>query len=522
MNDNTDYSIISDYDDSPLLQVHEFGDVYASRHRTVYLCAVFTGIVISFVLYKLSAGLTWEYSTKVPLVFGLFISIAHIIWRVRSGPRNYLAPDVFYILFYAAFHYSYLVLWLFGIVDAGERAGQRVFPAPEQYYLVMFIVNLGLLSFLFGYELAAPKEKIGVFGKIRSLPTATWTIVGTSIMLLALIIHIGFILGIGIRTWLAEGYQVYIYMERYSRYYRLWRVQFHIFSFGFGIYLTSVALRHQRLFKGKFGITLFLIYLCLIVLEGGRTQMVTHGMILLLVRHFIIKRIKLKSLIIITICALVLFSSIKIVRNIAAFDISKMIQLLKHARETEQTHWYDSLVEMGGSISTVNLTTMLIPGREPYWYGRSYVQAMVHIIPYLSGKLWVYLGVSPSLWLTYTHFGPESAGTGFSIAAEGYLNFGLPGVFFHMAIIGIILRWFYTRFATKTSPASTLIFIIAYGLFMITVRNHVNLLISPLVKIIVVAWLLKSFCGEEEAVAAAYEESDSYESEDGGNDFSYE
>ncbi len=84
MNDNTDYSMISDYSDAPLLQVHEFGDVYASRHRTAYLCAVIAGIVISFVFYKLTAESDWEYSTKVTLVFGLFVCIAHITWRVRS------------------------------------------------------------------------------------------------------------------------------------------------------------------------------------------------------------------------------------------------------------------------------------------------------------------------------------------------------------------------------------------------------------------------------------------------------
>lgn len=511
--------MISDYSDAPLLQVHEFGDVYSSRHKIIYLCAVIACIVISFVLYKSTAGLNWEYDTKVALVFGLFICIAHILWRVRSGPRNYLAPDVFYVLFYAAFHYSYLALWLFGIIDISDRAGKRVFPAPEQYYLVMIIVNLGLLSFLFGYELAAPKERSYVSTKIRSLPTANWTLVGTAIMLLALIIHIGFIFGVGIRTWLTKGYEVYIHMDRFSKYYRLWNTQFQIFSLGFGIYITSVALRHRRLFKGKLGITLFVIYLFLLLLEGGRTQMVIQGMILLLVHHFIIKRIKLKSLIIITICALTAFSAIKIVRNLAAFDIPKMFELLKQARETEQTHWYDSLVEMGGSIRTVNLTTMLVPGRESYWHGRSYVQSIVHIIPYLSGKMLPYLGAGPATWLTYTHFGPQAAGTGFSISAEGYLNFGLPGVFIHMAILGIILRRIYARFATMTSPANTLIFIIAYGIFMISVRNHVSLIITPTFRIIVAAWLLKSFCGEEEIFPAAYEEPDLYELEDGDTDF---
>jgi len=119
-----------------------------------------------------------------------------------------------------------------------------------------------------------------------------------------------------------------------------------------------------------------------------------------------------------------------------------------------------------------------------------------------------YLGASPSVWLTDVFYGAGAAGTGFSIAAEGYLNFGLVGAFMHMAVLGIILRRIYARFAITMSPVSTLVFIVAYGLFMITVRNHVNLLISPLVKVIVVAWLLKSFCGEEEVAAVGYEEAE--------------
>ena len=247
--------------------------------------------------------------------------------------------------------------------------------------------------------------------------------------------------------------------------------------------------------------------------------MVTFGMILLLVRHFVIKRIKLKSLIIIAICALTAFSSIRIVRNVAAFNIPKMIEILKHAGQTEQMHWYDPLVEMGSSVNTVNMTTMLVPDDEPYWHGRSYLQTIIHIFPYMSSVLGRYLGLGPSGWLTHTHFGYGASGTGFSIAAEGYLNFGLPGVFIHMAILGILLRRIYVRFAVTMSPSSTLIFIIAYGLFMVTVRNHVNLLVSPLVRIAVAIWLLKGLCGEEEVVVANYEEPIHYELEETGKSF---
>lgn len=512
MNNYSDYNTIPiDNAQSTALPGTFMEDAYASRHRVLYLGAILVGMAISAVIYALSSGMSWEYATKIALVYGLAICAVHAAWRLRSKPRNYLSPDLFFILFYAAFHYSFLVLWMLGIVSIASQAAARVFRTPEQYPFDMLIVNLGLLGFLFGYELLAPRKEAHPPAEVRKIPTGVWTMIGLMIMALGLIIHLAFIFGVGIKTFMDFGYTVYIYMERFSSYPRLWRIQSHIFALGFGIYITSVALRYGRLFKGKIGITIFLTYLLLLALEGARTQLVTQGMILLLVRHFLIKPIKLKSLIILTIIALFVFSSIRIVRNVAAFNPSKMIKELKQARESKMTHWYDSLVEMGSSVGTVNLTTMVVPNPQPYWYGRSYLQATVHIIPYMSTVLGPQLGLAPSGWLTYTHYGFASAGTGFSLPAEGYLNFGLAGVFFQMAVLGIILRKIYANFAINKTAAGTLVFIVAYGLFMIIVRNHVNLLIAPLVRIILAAWLLKSFCGEQIVAAAEPEEPLIYE-----------
>jgi len=504
----TDYDVVSDYGDVSLLPVSEHTDAYAGNHKSAYLALTLAGTAVLLIIYMLSKTMSWENATAAGVIFGLTVIAIHIAWRLRTRPRNYLSPDIFYLIFYAAFHFSYLVLWLMGIVDAAGRAGERVFPAPRQYPLVMLIVNLGLLGFLFGYELAAPRRKFDTLTQSRKTPTALWTIVGIVFMLAALITHLAFIFHVGITTWFLQGYTVYAHMEEFSQYDRLWRFQFQFFALGFGIYITSVALRYRRLFKGKLGIILFSIYLFLLVMEGGRTQLVTHGMIILLVRHFVIKPIKLRWLLVITICALTAFTLIKLVRQTAAFNIPKMVEMVGEARRAEEIHWYDSFVEMGSSIGTVNLTTAVVPSTHPYWHGRSYIQAVTHIIPYMSTVLMPYLGASPSVWLTDVFYGAGAAGTGFSIAAEGYLNFGLVGAFMHMAVLGIILRWIYARFATTMSPVSTLVFIVAYGLFMITVRNHVNLLISPLVKVIVVAWLLKSFCGEEEVAAVGYEEAE--------------
>lgn len=513
MSSDINYSMEPDYGGTSLLPIPEYEDAYASRHRNLYLLIVLAGIITSIAIYISSREASWEHATAVGLVFGLMVCIAHVVWRLRLRPRNYLAPDVLYILFYAAFHFAFLILWLFGIVGATDPVSAGVFVAPEQYPFVMLIVNLGLLSFLFGYELAAPRRKTNIPTRFRTIPTPIWSVAGLILMLLALIIHVAFIFGVGVRTFMARGYEVYIYMERFSSYYRLWRVQFLIFALGFGIYITSVALRYGRLFRGKFGVILFLIYLCLLAFEGARTRMVAHGMILLTVRHFVIKPIKLKSLLVIIILALFAFSSIGLVRNTAAFNVPEMIKMIREAHKTGQSHWYDSLAEMGSSINTVNLTAIAVPELEPYWHGRSYLQAIAHIFPYMSTITAPYLGLVPSQWVTITRFGYFAAGRGYSIAAEGYLNFGLPGVFFHMMFLGVLFRRIYARFATSVSPVSTLTFIVTYGLFMITVRNHVNLLIAPLVQTIVGIWLLKNLFGEE-VVQVGYEEPVLYEQQD--------
>ncbi len=522
MSNTLTHENLLDYDQS-LLRPPEHPDAFAGRHKFAYLALIAVAVVMALIIYTLSRGTSWEGATAAGVLFGLAVMAVHAIHRLWSRPRNFLSPDLFYLLFYAMFHLSYLALWLLGIVETARN----VFPMPHQYPLVMLIVNLAILGFLFGYELAAPRRSLAPTSSVRRVPTVLWVVAGLALMILALIIHLAYIFTVGLRTWVLYGYEVYARMERFVQYPRLWRVQFHIFSLGFGVYITSVALRHRRLFKGKLGISLFLFYLFLLVMEGGRTHLVTTGMILLLVRHFVIKPVKLRWLIILGLCALVAFTAIKLTRRTAAFNVPGMVDVLRRAQTAEETHWYDPLVEMGSTVGTVNLTTMVVPRHQPYWYGRSYVQAITHVVPYLSGALVPYLGASPSSWLTYTHYGAgATSGTGFSIAAEGYLNFGLLGVFFHMAVIGLILRWIYARFARSMSAAGTLVFIVAYGLFMITVRNHVNLLVSPLVRVVVLAWLLKSICREEPAAEIESPEPASYEQPEalpfGPEDVSYQ
>lgn len=110
------------------------------------------------------------------------------------------------------------------------------------------------------------------------------------------------------------------------------------------------------------------------------------------------------------------------------------------------------------------------------------------------------LGPSTASWLTWTLYGPRAAGTGFSIAGEGYLNFGIIGAFLHMVLLGIILRRLYLMFASNISASRTIMFVASIGIFVVNVRGDTNLMFAPLVNIFVLCWLLKVICGEQEVV----------------------
>jgi len=294
-------------------------------------------------------------------------------------------------------------------------------------------------------------------------------------------------------TFVRYGYDVFMKMNYYigGRAY-FWGHHTKIFALGLAIYLISVCFKYRTMTKAKAGIMMMVGFCMLLSLEGARTSMMQIAIVFFMARHFLVKPIKLKMLLTITVTALVLFGLIRVAREVGSLDLGRMAEAIRYSRESQQSKWYDPLIETGSSVRTVNLTTMLVPEAESYWHGRSYIQSIVHVIPFLQGVLSRYLGATPSQWLTWTHFGFDAAGTGFSMPAEGYLNFGIAGVFAHMFVIGVVLRRIYAKFVKSPTPAKTLILFLCYGLFLITVRNTVNELLPVITQVVIFTWLIKS------------------------------
>lgn len=482
-----------------------FPDAFANKFRFIYVLFLFFSSLLFWGIY--GAHLSWETTTRLNVLLIIVIALVHIFYRWRTGPfMNWLAPDLLYVMFYVLFHLGYLFLWSLNIVPVVEM----IIAKPDYYPKTMLIVSIGLTSFLFGYELLARQT---VPRDVQELPSILWPVFGMALMALALVIHLTYIYLAGIGNFLAHGYHVASFMRLYVSNTLLWTWQTYFFMMGFGIYIIAVALIHRRLFAGKLGISLFLGYLILIALEGDRGPFVTIGLILLLVRHYLIKPIRFKVLAVFVVCALFVFTFIGIVRNVTSFDVSKMTEEYRYVSQTGQVQWFTPFVEMGGSVRTTNQTVALLDGEEyPRMHGITYVLSVLRIVPFLQGFYSRHFGgTTPSAWLTYVLFGgsENAAGTGFSIPTEGYLNFGMPGVIIQMMIIGVLMRKIYEKFMRSHSPVASFVFFVSLGLFMVSVRGETNLFFATIVHVIILAFLLKLVLGTHYA--------ESEEEHEGGN-----
>lgn len=472
-----------------------------SLHSTsvTYIVWLMVGLLIALSAYSIWSNSPLASIGPALLVYYVIV-IVHVIYRLRSGGKAVaLAPDMLFLLFYTMFHLGYITLYAIGQAPYLTD----VFWYESSIPIMMLVVNLGLLGFLFGFEIISPRRGKPVLQEPLKIPKWNWGIFAISVLIGALVLHL-ICLSFVMDLVLYYGYVVIANIGRYSSD----RLQIFMWLsnllavFGTTIYVVSSALRHGKLFGSKIGLGLILTFVAIYILEGDRGYIVQLLLPTLLIRHYFIKRIKIRYLIVLFLAALGVFIAISLVRTIV-FDPIKMLEELKYRKGAAEASWKSPFYEAGYSIRVTNITCQEVPSVEPYWMGQSYISAILHTVPFLEG----YMareglrgpdhGYHPSQWITWTYKGREASGMGYSIVTEGYLNFGLPGAFLELVIFGVFLRWLTMQFSKRPSAARGFFMLVCMGVTIMSIRNHLHTVTSLYTQAFIVAVFLKYLCGNE-------------------------
>ncbi|MBP1919012.1 O-antigen polymerase [Youngiibacter multivorans] len=126
-------------------------------------------------------------------------------------------------------------------------------------------------------------------------------------------------------------------------------------------------------------------------------------------------------------------------------------------------------------------------------FGRTYLSSITAIVPFLT-RLIPDVGFDPVKWyLTEYHNDLLLAGggLGFSPVTEGYINFGIVGVFFHMFIYGYIIVSLYNYYHKTKNVASLILYAGAFPMFMLEgLRIHSTSFLYKLFRIYLVPFIV--------------------------------
>ena len=194
------------------------------------------------------------------------------------------------------------------------------------------------------------------------------------------------------------------------------------------LFIPSVICLFIGYKENHFMRNVFLSFLLFIVLllfaTGGRSMGVILLAQIVVMFNYIIKPISKKGTVILLISVIGLMSVLSAIKEIRT-EANRSISDIKVEHSYKGA--VNTIAEMGLSMSCLIKTQEFVPASENYRYGKTYLYSFTTIIPNLG--FWEYhpakKEANMSEWLT-GKLG-TTFGTGFSMCAEAYINFGYWG-----------------------------------------------------------------------------------------------
>lgn len=239
-----------------------------------------------------------------------------------------------------------------------------------------------------------------------------------------------------------------------------------------------IAYKDNKIMRNIF-VGILLLNIVAILLIGGRSNAVILISILLILYNYLVERFTKKWMVVGVVGIFFLLQVLALVASVRTEGgRSARIEGVK----VENNAAIDAIAEMGSTMFCLIKTKELVPGNQDFRYGKSYAFAFTALIPNLGfwdihpAKKESNLSdwLSDSLGLSY--------GTGFSMCAEAYANFGYFGF-----IIFFFWGWFLANIfgkievSVRTKNYALMAFLlILFWYFLKLPRNNFINLVRPI------------------------------------------
>lgn len=406
-----------------------------SHSRYIFLSFILLLIIVLFHLQNPDANLD---NIRVMGFFAIIQLVFSYYSWYKCGNNLFSAHIVFLTAFYA-FNVGQVILEALGVNPTNKSLLEHRGMSQSVFYECAYYSLLCLLAFHIGALLESKRTKGFIYNSISrdDISYKIETIRKVSFTLFCISLPFYFVtLYLSINAVLMYGYGA-LYDDSINTGNPLFSLigDFYDPSLIALYFVSEWKKKQRRLWRTILILTVFLPPLIL----GGRSQAMIIATICVLVYSFFYK-IKVKH-VLLGVCSVYI---LLFIFNIVAKTRSSSDKSLEHYAEVvsdaENNPAIETLAEMGGSMNPLALTMAVVPSTEDYRYGKSIFYSFLSIIPNVG-----FWRIHPAQkeaklgrWLMEKY--NMTYGPGYSLVAEGYINFGYMGPF---ALL--LLGFYYTK-----------------------------------------------------------------------------
>jgi oligosaccharide repeat unit polymerase len=393
----------------------------------------------------------------------LIVALGPLARGLFSGQGNFFELDRVFLLFFCLFALSYpvgLAIDPEGVIVKSSATSLTVRVWPLGLILkALLLCFLGLLGFRIGYR----SRLATTFARgLPALPEQ-WDphrayAVIYAYLILGILLYLRFVYDVGgFASYLdvsyggaAESYRV----DQTRGYLKIGWVMIQVCLLL--LYCVSRSNPRGSRLHRLFISCLYIIFIALSFMVGRRSHVVSLVLATLAARHFLVRRLPPRTMALLLGVGLMVMLSFSYVRGYLSRGVGEAAQIIE---ERFEPAWLDLSDSYFGSpyIWTMTDTLTSVPRDMDYWYGRSYVEAPLILLP---RTLVPDRPLPPSEWYSTT-FHPTryvlGYGFGFFIVGEAYLNFGPVGPLIVLFIYGLLFSGFDQYFRLHPKNISILV-----------------------------------------------------------------